>query len=299
MNGARIARLRSVINDLEKRAFLHLEVGVVRIVCEPLIQTTFTLEGNGCAALIAYDQLQEMYNWLDMYTPTCNFPGMEYVIQRCVTSLKLIPWGRFAAIDQNAVTTQITEYVHRMVEGATDYYRRTIIVKLSADMKIYEACRFVNPISTRLQAGLAGGAAELQVPPNFTELIAAFGHPPDRLQNAPHRFSTAQIAAMKKEWPAYVKLCCLMPVSDLDATPDHIMFRATEFWNVARTSLPNLAKLARYAFTIVPSSASAERVFSLLKRYFSLLSMNKALTDYTAGSCMLQYNRNTTGVKNS
>ena len=68
INGARITRLRATIANLEKRAFLHLELGVVKIVCTPLIETTYTLEGDSCVALITYDKLQEMYNYLDTYT---------------------------------------------------------------------------------------------------------------------------------------------------------------------------------------------------------------------------------------
>ena len=90
-----------------------------------------------------------------------------------------------------------------------------------------------------------------------------------------------------------------MPVNNLDTDPNHIMMRSTQFWRAARALVPNLAKLARYAFLIVPSSAAAERIFSLLKRYFSLLQMHTALTDLTEGSCMLKYNKNTTGVRNA
>ena len=160
----------------------------------------------------------------------------------------------------------------------------------------------MNPLAMRLSAGMAGvmGMAALPLPANFVELVSSIGHHPEIWgPQAPHRFSAVLIAAMVKEWPVYVSMFCAMPVQNLDADPDHIMMRCTEFWRAARSTIPNLAQFARYAFAIVPSSASAERVFSLLKRYFSLLAMHSALTDYTAGSCMLQYNKNTTGVKNA
>ncbi len=86
MNGARITRLRATIASLEKRAFLRLELGVVKIVCTPLIETTYTLEGDSCVALITYDKLQEMYSYLDTYTADCNFPGMDNLIDTCVTT---------------------------------------------------------------------------------------------------------------------------------------------------------------------------------------------------------------------
>ena len=135
---------------------------------------------------------------------------------------------------------------------------------------------------------------------NFVELVSAIGRNTEAFgPQAPSRFPPDQIALMVKEWPVYVKLFCQMPINAHDNEPDHIMMRSTEFWRAVYFQIPNLAQLARYAFAIVPSSAAAERVFSLLKRFFNLLQMHTALIDYTAGSCMLNYNKDTTGVKNA
>ena len=158
-----------------------------------------------------------------------------------------------------------------MVRGAADYYHRTIIVKLSADMKIYQTCKFMNPLAMRLSAGLAG-AAVIRLSANFVELVSALGRDTNTWgPQCPSRFSRVQIAALVKVWPAYISLCRQMPVDANDADPEHIMLRSTEFWRAVRANIPNLALLARYAFTIVLSSAAAERVFSLLKRFFSFI----------------------------
>jgi hypothetical protein len=81
-------------------------------------------------------------------------------------------------------------------------------------------------------------------------------------------------------------------VSDIPAhlsESDEIDY-ADVFWKSYGTRLPGFVKLARYAFTIVTSSASAERAYSVLKRSFQA-EQRLALEDYVMLSCMLEINR--------
>ena len=57
--------------------------------------------------------------------------------------------------------------------------------------------------------------------------------------------------------------------------------------------LLHLAKLARFCFSLTPSSAGAERVFSMLKNSFTINQLRSSLEDYTACSVMLQHNKKT------
>jgi hAT family C-terminal dimerisation region len=81
-------------------------------------------------------------------------------------------------------------------------------------------------------------------------------------------------------------------VSDIPAhlSKSDEMDYADVFWKSYGARLPGFVKLARYAFTIVTSSASAERAFSVLKRSFQA-EQRLALEDYVMLSCMLQINR--------
>ena len=63
-----------------------------------------------------------------------------------------------------------------------------------------------------------------------------------------------------------------------------------KFWKAHWQDIPTIAKLERYCITITPSSAGAERVFSIMKRMFSKNQMTAALQDYTEASVMLAYN---------
>ena len=69
------------------------------------------------------------------------------------------------------------------------------------------------------------------------------------------------------------------------------MSDAAAFWRASWQEIPSLAIFARYCFTIVPSSAAAERVFSILKSFFSTQQLSSALDDYVQTSVMLRYNK--------
>ena len=95
---------------------------------------------------------------------------------------------------------------------------------------------------------------------------------------------------MEREWSDFVRRCSLMPVEEEDGDPTHVMDRAQVFWKHNRIFFPAIAKVARIAFILIPSSAAAERVFSMLKRHLTKQQMTSALEDYTQASCMLDWN---------
>jgi hypothetical protein len=69
------------------------------------------------------------------------------------------------------------------------------------------------------------------------------------------------------------------------------MDRSLLFWQNQRASLPHQSKVAAFCFTLAPSSAAAERVFSILKQFFTLNQLQSSLQeDYTESAIMLQFN---------
>ena len=90
-------------------------------------------------------------------------------------------------------------------------------------------------------------------------------------------------------------------VSEFVRTPDEgkyfaQMERSSTFWVGVHSRLPHLAKLARFCFSLTPSSAGAERVFSILKNSFTINQLRSSLEDYTACSVMLQHNIKTNQI---
>ena len=97
---------------------------------------------------------------------------------------------------------------------------------------------------------------------------------------------------MGGEWSIYRRL-----VNDFESvanenTYDVQMERCSTFWKQYFDVLPNMSSFARYCLAMKPSSAAAERVFSMLENSFTISQMRQSLEDYTEGTVMLQYNKN-------
>ena len=116
-------------------------------------------------------------------------------------------------------------------------------------------------------------AARLFLPAKVVELnpdAAAV----DSLQAFPF-FDASVMAAPKSERPSY-----LAKAVDIDAGFDPL-----QWWKNHTADLPHWSAAA----AIIPSSAAAERIFSLLKASFGL-QQDATLNDYIQTSLMLQYN---------
>ena len=66
------------------------------------------------------------------------------------------------------------------------------------------------------------------------------------------------------------------------------------WWRSNGHKFPAWAKAARMAFALTPNSASAERVFSMLKYMFGD-TQGGALGDYIEAALMLKYNQRKVG----
>ena len=66
-------------------------------------------------------------------------------------------------------------------------------------------------------------------------------------------------------------------------------YNTLEWWKINTSVLPHWSQVAKKVFLVQPSSAAAERVFTLLKSSFNEQQDN-SLKDYVESSLMLQYN---------
>ena len=77
----------------------------------------------------------------------------------------------------------------------------------------------------------------------------------------------------------------LSKAEDVNASVDLL-----DWWKNAQIDLPTWSSAAMKVLLVQPSSASAERVFSLLNSSFNEQQLN-SLEDYVESSIMLQYNK--------
>jgi hypothetical protein len=106
------------------------------------------------------------------------------------------------------------------------------------------------------------------------------------------RFKSEEIEEMEGEWPKYKRLVRDFEIEENEGTAKVQMEKCVQFWKCNSSALPAISKFAQYCFTLTPSSAAAERVFSILKNSFSVSQMRTTLEDYTQCSVMLQHNAN-------
>ena len=152
---------------------------------------------------------------------------------------------------------QWVEYARSCVKKGLDYFETLISTNLKNALEVFKACRLflprkvreINPTSLSLDQDLA---------------CLPFVDNTDR-EN------------LKEELPTY-----LSKVTDLDDVYDPL-----EWWKCNASALPHWSQAAQKMFLLQPSSAAAERVFSLLKSSFNDRQDN-SLKDYVESSLMLQ-----------
>ena len=269
VTGARIQRLRDTMANDVSRAYLKFELGVVGIVGKNMIEATYNLEGDKCCALLAYDTIIKCSDWLNDNYDDLSFPGMSDVIDDCVTTL-LGDNVLYEGMSADTLTEHIIEKAKLSVHGGVKYFNDTIMGKLRDDLEIYKTCRYANPIWMR---------DNFQVP-NFAN---DFRTAVVKL----NRFHKPEIESMVQELISYKREVLDFRRTDDEGVYKFQMDRCATFWIDRFARLPNLAKFARYCFTLTPSSAGAERVFSILKNAFSVGQMRRSLEDYTECAVML------------
>lgn len=154
-----------------------------------------------------------------------------------------------------------------VVAPVEQYFLSRIFDQLGGDVAIYKVPRNANPIAVR------------RSPPTVNEFAAD-------VESLDH-FLPEDIDKMIREFPKYINLVQnWAPPVDIADELDSIV----RFWRNNGNQMPSLRRFVKYAFTIITSSAAAERVFSVIKRSFDT-GQKGALEDYVFLSTIMQYNK--------
>ena len=144
------------------------------------------------------------------------------------------------------------------VEPGLEYFADAVSGTLGNSMAVFKAARLFSPQK----------AAELQPDANALDCLAVIPF-----------LDAATLQDLKRELPVY-----LAKVADI--SPD---YDPLQWWRMNSTSLPAWSAALHKVWVIQPSSAAAERVFSVLNAMFHE-QQEHALQDYIELSLMLQYN---------
>ena len=165
------------------------------------------------------------------------------------------------------------DHARKILMGGVKYFNDTIMEKLDSDLKIFMVCRFANPIAMRSRVVAPGTILEFKA---ALESVA--------------RFPAATVSKIIGEWNTYKRLINDFPPTQSEGVFKFQMQRCMAFWRTNYSTLPAMSQFARFCMSLAPSSAAAERVFSLLKNSFTVSQMRQSLEDYTQCSVMLQHN---------
>ena len=155
---------------------------------------------------------------------------------------------------------QYEQYGHNCVQPGMQYFMTRFTQDLKESVDAFKAARLFVP--RRI--------VEMQPDANSIDGLVAF----------PFLNDQDTLLLLKKELPDYIA-----KATDVSAEMDPL-----EWWSRQEENLPHWSAAVRKVVLVQPSSAAAERVFSLLKATFSD-QQDSTLQDYLETSLMLQYNK--------
>jgi hypothetical protein len=162
-------------------------------------------------------------------------------------------------------------HVTAIITPVIDYFNSRTCDFLGSDLEIYKTASLANPLEFALAP-----------PPGLTFI--------DSIRSLAY-FDETALDTINAEYSTYRQLAQAFRESvDTTTTSDQEMELAQRFRQHNAGKLPATARFARYCFTLPSSSGAAERVFSILKRFFGLQQMRMTLEDIVFLSVMLKYN---------
>jgi len=152
-------------------------------------------------------------------------------------------------------------YAKSCVKPGLDYFKRQLSTTMKNSLQVFKGCRLFSPHKVCAMKVDADKVKEALLPIPFLS-------------------SKVELDQLLAELPAYLA-CAADTSSDIDPL---------EWWRSNATSLPCWSVAAAKVLLLQPSSAAAERVFSILSNCFGE-QQDRALQDYIEASLMLQYNK--------
>ena len=221
---------------------MKIEIAATIDVGEAFVKKTYSLEGDGPLAVVAYDYIIELQNHMRLL-------HMQNVIRIA---------NEMAGPGQRALAQQYNNFAWQCVQPGLEYFQNIFesVDNLSQPLSCFKAARLyptrVNDIHQK--------AADVR-----------------ELANFPFIYDN-DVDGLILELPQYLAASSGVHATDI-----------LDWWKRHKEALPRWSREAAKICLCKPSSAAAERVFSLLKASFSNQQQSE-LEDYIETSLMLQYN---------
>jgi hypothetical protein len=231
---------------------LRLELAVSIDFGKIITETIYYLEGDGFLIIYAYDKLKLVEAHLDVL--------VSHDSTVCANTLSTINELVIKESKSRAImATNLLKKAVDMVKPAVKYYKEQL-THLAGQINIFKAAKLFNPVFV---------ASRPLNPEDVNEIkcIAFFNN-------------TLKVNQLKAEFLKYHSLATQCP-NDVDPL---------SWWSRQTVELPHWSAACRSMILYQPSSAAAERVFSMLRQSIGV-RQGSSLQDYQAASVMLAYNR--------
>ena len=178
----------------------------------------------------------------------------EHFPNLCAVATKLC-----ASSNNPSMVTELIKYGKSCVKPGLDYFKEKFQGELKTSVEIFKVAQFFVPSKIAEMAPSAEDLENLKVIPFMKEDV---------------------LESMKAEFSLYIA-----KASGVSADIDIL-----DWWGKHSEELVTWSSIAKDLVLIQPSSAAAERVFSILKSSFGP-QQDHSLKDYIQSSLMLQYNK--------
>jgi hypothetical protein len=247
------------------------------------VQATYALEGAGCCALEVGPWFVYLSSFWAVHEPTLSFPGVRNVIES-IAAASFARRDSPGAINYPDIATArlaIESRVRLLIAPVVEHLSFVFGSgdgEMKSDVQFYMFCAILNPYEHGKVHFLAN-----------TETFRGYV-----MQFFSGYFETQEVDAMLAELPQFALECVAFvgeyapnhPENTPDKTSEHRNASIWSFWRRLDHDCccPCLRRLAQLILSIAPSSAAAERSFSLLKLYFQSQQLvgdaRGALEDY-------------------
>ena len=289
-DSVRVRRLHDFARDVRRVEDVSLELSVVVEVFRPFVQATYALEGAGCCVLEVHHWFRRLASFWSTFEPALSWPRVREVIE-CMVAARVSRRESDQDTARNEIEGRVRELILPVSEHLGCIFNNTN-GELRSDVYFYSFVAILNPYEH--------GTPEMA---QFTQPVA---FKQEVLKHFPGRFPAAQVDAMVAELPDFALLCSQFVADNAAAAPDanpnntavHRNKAIWKFWRSVSTNnvCPHLRRLAQLALSIVPSSAAAERCFSLLKAFFDSQQLvgdtRGALEDYIEQMVAMSFEEN-------
>jgi hypothetical protein len=260
-DSVRVKTLVDFARNEEDVENVRLELVVAVGVFRPFVQATYALEGAGCCVLEVGVWFHYLASFWSMHEPTLSFPKVRDTIEAIAAARTRRGMHQQHADARAALESQVRSLIQPVADQLQFVFNRQD-GELHPDVAFYSFCVALNPYAH-------ARPEHAMLPDDFKDsVLKYFGG----------WLNTADVDGMINELPQFALECTRFVADNAQEVPDADHRKTAKHRNVAiwkfwkrlhrENRCPKLRRLAQLVLSIAPSSAAAERSFSLLKAYF-------------------------------